>query len=87
MSNNSVTKTSSHTAWIILAILLFAGGGFYLYKKGKEDAENKVRIEQRITYLKEQLPHKQAELQLAANELGRINGFQFLGLLTKKNSN
>ena len=78
-TNTEPEKKSSFRFTIILLIVLaIAFSGSYLYYKGENDAKEKVRIEQRITYIRDLVPHKQAELQMAYSKLDHINGFQFL---------
>jgi flagellar basal body-associated protein FliL len=82
-------KSSRKLIIIIIIVLIVAGGvGYFIYEKGQQDMRERIRTEQlrqeQIKELKNYIPQKQAELQMAYNKLNEINGFQFLRTSTEK---
>ena len=81
---------------ITLLVLICAFiGGTMVYQKGQEDNQRRVwqeqdrqrrdeQRQQRVNALKKAIPHKQAEIQMAYNELSSINQFQFLRTPSEK---
>lgn len=98
MSDNQTPKKSkSKLLIIVLIVVLIASGGvgYFLYEKGQQDMQDKLKLEQfqkemneknrkRMAELKEIIAQRKSDLQIASEKLSSISEFQFLRTADEK---
>lgn len=97
MSETQVAKKNSKGILIalIIIVVVVVVGGVILYQEGQSDMLAKIQSEQlreqmekerkqNVAELKDVIPHKKAELQMAYNKLEDINGFHLLRTSSEK---
>lgn len=96
MSENQEAKKNSKGILVaIVVVIVVIGVGVFLYQKGQSDMRSKVQMEQlreqmenerkqKIAEIKDAIPYKKAELQMAYDKLEDVNSFHLLRTSSEK---